>query len=101
MLESILLLSYTICSICPQKCLYIYIQNESPLPSTPHQQQKHSDRKHIAFGQFEGTIEEEEAASMDRVSNRAYEEYDPSIEWSRGAEADSVKIVLPGKRARD
>ena len=66
------------------------------MPSTPHQQQKHSDRQHISFSQLEGAIEEE-AASMDRVSNRAYEEYDPSIEWSRGAEADSVKIVLPGK----
>ncbi|RLN40275.1 inactive protein RESTRICTED TEV MOVEMENT 2 [Panicum miliaceum] len=35
---------------------------------------------------------------MDRASSRAYEEYDPSVEWSRGAEADSVKIILPGKR---
>jgi len=42
-----------------------------------------------------------QATSMERASNHAYEEYDPSIEWSRGAEADSVKIVLPGKRARD
>jgi len=80
--------------------LYVYIQRKSPLPSTPHQQQKHSDRQHISFSQLEGAIEEE-AASMDRARNRAYEEYDPSVEWSRGAEADSVKIVLPGKRARD
>ena len=38
---------------------------------------------------------------MERASNRAYEEYDPSLEWSRGAKTDSVKIVLPGKRVED
>ncbi|RLN15732.1 inactive protein RESTRICTED TEV MOVEMENT 2 [Panicum miliaceum] len=59
--------------------------------NTYHQQEKHSDRKHLTFSQFEGSIVEE-AASMDRASNRAYEEFDPSVAWSRGAEADSVKI---------
>ncbi|KAG2536286.1 protein RESTRICTED TEV MOVEMENT 2-like [Panicum virgatum] len=38
---------------------------------------------------------------MARARNRAYEEYDPSVEWSRGAEADSVKIVLPGFKKDD
>lgn len=36
-----------------------------------------------------------------RASNRAYEEYDPSVEWSRGADVDSVRITLPGKREID
>jgi hypothetical protein len=36
-----------------------------------------------------------------RANNRAYEEMDPSVEWSRGAEVDSVKITLPGKREID
>ncbi|CAN6323123.1 unnamed protein product [Urochloa humidicola] len=30
------------------------------------------------------------------AKNRVYEEYDPSVEWTRGAEADSVRISLPG-----
>ncbi|XP_062209372.1 inactive protein RESTRICTED TEV MOVEMENT 2-like [Phragmites australis] len=38
------------------------------------------------------------AASMNaaRGINRTYEEYDPTVEWSRAAEADTVKISLPG-----
>jgi hypothetical protein len=80
--------------------VYIHPARIAIAINTYHQQEKHSDRKHITFSQFEGSIVEE-AASMDRASNRAYEEFDPSVAWSRGAEADSVKIVLPGKRARD
>ncbi|OEL18607.1 hypothetical protein BAE44_0020374 [Dichanthelium oligosanthes] len=38
---------------------------------------------------------------MDRANNRAYEEYDPTVEWSRSAELDSVKIILPGKQEID
>jgi hypothetical protein len=28
---------------------------------------------------------------------RTFEEYDAAVEWSRSAEADAVKISLPGK----
>lgn len=34
-----------------------------------------------------------------RGTNRSYEEYDAAFEWSRAAEADAVKISLPGKLA--
>ncbi|XP_006650368.1 predicted GPI-anchored protein 58 [Oryza brachyantha] len=33
---------------------------------------------------------------MDRVAGRTFEEYDAAVEWSRGAEADAVRISLPG-----
>ncbi|KAF8681699.1 hypothetical protein HU200_045130 [Digitaria exilis] len=36
-----------------------------------------------------------------RANSRVFEEYDPSVEWSFGAEADSVRMLLPGKRSRD
>lgn len=34
-------------------------------------------------------------------NNRVFEEYDPSVEWSFSAEADSIRISLPGKREID
>lgn len=34
---------------------------------------------------------------MDAVrGNRTFEDFDPAVEWSRAAEADAVKITLPG-----
>ena len=33
------------------------------------------------------------------ANNRTYEEYEPAVEWSRTADADAVKLSLPGKQA--
>jgi hypothetical protein len=34
------------------------------------------------------------------ANNRTYEEHTPAVEWSRSAaEADAVKISLPGKQS--
>ncbi|CAL4943487.1 unnamed protein product [Urochloa decumbens] len=35
------------------------------------------------------------------ANNRVFEEFDPSVEWSRGAELDSVRISLPGFKRED
>jgi hypothetical protein len=31
------------------------------------------------------------------LDDRTFEDYDPSVEWSHGADADTVTISLPGK----
>lgn len=35
------------------------------------------------------------------ANNRTYEEYEPAVEWSRTAEADTVKLSLPGFKKED